>query len=148
MRNILWGPVTASTVGALIARYEKEEMPARYSTRASYTTFIKNYLRPRWGEVPIADVKAIAVEDWLKRLTLAPKTQRHIKGSMSTIFRCAQRWELREDNPLELVRVKGSSKRKERPSILIPEQTMRAAAHPPTLPDDGARCGVSRSADQ
>src|ERR1051326_5385893 len=30
------GPVTASTVGALIARYEKEEMPARYSTRVSY----------------------------------------------------------------------------------------------------------------
>ena len=29
------GPVTASTVGALIARYDQEELPARYSTRVS-----------------------------------------------------------------------------------------------------------------
>jgi hypothetical protein len=34
------GPVTASTVGALIARYEKEELPARYSTRESYQSYL------------------------------------------------------------------------------------------------------------
>ena len=61
------GPVTASTVGALIARYEKEEMPARYSTRASYQSYLDNYIRPRWGEAAIASVRAMAVEDWLKR---------------------------------------------------------------------------------
>ena len=62
------GPVTASTVGALIARYEKEEMPTRYSTRVSYQSFIDRYIRPRWAETPITGVRPMAVEDWLRRL--------------------------------------------------------------------------------
>jgi integrase len=115
------GPVTASTVGALISRYQQEEMPARYSTRVSYQSFIQGYIRPRWAETPIASIKPMAVEDWLKRLKLAPKTTGHIRGVMSTIFRCAQRWELIESNPIELVRVKDSSKRLQRPSVLTAE---------------------------
>jgi len=77
------GPVTASTMGALIARYEKEEMPTRYSTRVSYQSFIDRYIRPRWAETPITGVKPIAAEAWLTRLKLAPKTRGHIKGLMS-----------------------------------------------------------------
>src|SRR5215467_11709952 len=115
------GPVTASTVGALISRYEQEEMPARYSTRASYQSFIDGYIRPRWAETPIASIKPMAVEDWLKHLKLAPKTRGHIRGLMSTIFRCAQRWELIKSNPMDLVRVKGASKRLARPCVLIAE---------------------------
>ena len=84
------GPVTASTVGALIARYEKEEMPARYSTRVSYQSFIDRYIRPRWAETPITGVKPMAVEDWLKQLKLAPKTRGHIRALMSLIVQmCA-----------------------------------------------------------
>jgi integrase len=116
------GPVTASTVGALIARYEKEELPSRYSTRASYQSYLDNYIRPRWGEAPIASVRAMTVEDWLKRLTLAPKTRGHIRSLMSTLFKCAQRWELIETNPMQLVRVKNVSKRLERPSVLTAEE--------------------------
>src|SRR3984957_71235 len=74
------GPVTASTMAALIARYEKEELPARYSTRVSYQSYLDNYVRPSWGEVPIANIRAMAVEDWLKRLKLAPKVQRARSG--------------------------------------------------------------------
>jgi len=92
------GPVTASTVGALIARYEKEELPARYSTRESYQSYLDNYIRPRWGEVRIARVRAMALEDWLKCLKLAPKTRGHIRSLMSMLFKCAQRWELIENN--------------------------------------------------
>ncbi len=123
------GPVTASTVGALIARYEREEMPARYSTRVSYQSYIDGYIRPRWAETPIANLKPMAVEDWLKRLTLAPKTQGHIRGLMSTIFKCAQRWELTESNPMELVRVKNASKRLQRPSVLTAEEFYSLLAH-------------------
>jgi integrase len=43
------GPVTASTVGALIARYEKEELPARYSTQAR-TSHIWTTIFVRGGE--------------------------------------------------------------------------------------------------
>ncbi len=115
-------PVTASTLGALIARYEKEELPARYSTRASYQSHLDNYIRPRWGGVPIVSVKSMAVEDWLKRLKLAPKTLGHIRALMSTLFKCAQRWELVQNNPMQLVRVKDVSKRLERPSALTAEE--------------------------
>jgi integrase len=123
------GPVTASTVGALIARYEKEELPARYSTRVSYQSYLDNYIRPRWGESAIAGVRAMAVEDWLKRLTLAPKTRGHIKSLMSTLFKCAQRWELVETNPMQLVRVRNVSKRLERPSVLTAEEFHKLLPH-------------------
>jgi hypothetical protein len=38
----------AAEFGAVIARYEQEEMPERYSTRAAYQSYIKNQIRPRW----------------------------------------------------------------------------------------------------
>lgn len=123
------GPVTASTVGALIARYEEEELPVRYSTRVSYQSYLDNYIRPRWGQTPIAGVRAMAVEDWLKRLTLAPKTRGHIRSLMSTLFKCAQRWELVEANPMQLVRVRNVSKRLERPSVLTAEEFHRLLPH-------------------
>jgi len=123
------GPVTASTVGALIARYEKEELPARYSTRESYKSHLNNYIRPRWGQAPIAGIRAMAVEDWLKRLKLAPKTRGHIRSLMSTLFKCAQRWELTEENPMYLVRVKNVSRRLERPSVLTPEEFHKVLPH-------------------
>jgi len=123
------GPVTASTMAALIARYEKEEMPARYSTRVSYQSFIDRYIRPRWAETPITGVKPMAVEDWLRQLKLAPKTRGHIRGLLSLLFKCAQRWELVQGNPIELVRVKNVSKRLERPSVLTAEEFHRLLPH-------------------
>ncbi|HEY4087460.1 MAG TPA: site-specific integrase, partial [Bryobacteraceae bacterium] len=123
------GPVTASTVGALIARYEKEEMPTRYSTRVSYQSFIDRYIRPRWAETPITGVRPMAVEDWLRRLKLAPKTRGHIKALMSVMFKCAQRWELIPNNPMQLVRVKDVSKRQQRPSVLTAGEFHKLLPH-------------------
>jgi integrase len=123
------GPVTASTVGALIARYREEEMPDRYSTRVSYESLLARYIRPRWAETPIASVKPTAVEDWLKHLSLAPKTRGHIRGLMSTIFKCAQRWEFIENNPLQSVRVKDASKRRQRPSVVTAEEFHKLLPH-------------------
>jgi integrase len=123
------GPVTASTMGALISRYEKEEMPARYSTRVSYRSFIDRYIRPRRAETPITGVKPMMVEDWLKQLKLTPKTRGHIRGPMSLLFKCAQRWELVQSNPMQLVRVKDVSKRVERPSVLTAEEFHKVLPH-------------------
>ena len=106
------------TFGAVIARYEKEEMPERHSTATSYRSQIKNHIRPRWAEVPLKSLKAIPIEDWLKGLMLAPKTKSHIRTLMHTIFQCAMRWELADRNPLQLVRVRGGTKRRHAPRIL------------------------------
>jgi integrase len=123
------GPVTASTVGALIARYEKEEMPTRYSTKVSYQSFIDRYIRPRWADRPITGVKPMAVEDWLRRLNLAPKTRGNIKALMSVMFKCAQRWELIPNNPMQLVRVKDVSKRQQRPCVLTAAEFHKMLPH-------------------
>lgn len=43
----------AADFGAVISRYEQEEMPERYSTRAAYQSYIKNQIRPRWADTPM-----------------------------------------------------------------------------------------------
>ena len=112
----------AANFGAVIARYEQEEMPERYSTSAAYQSYIKNQIRPRWADTPMSAVKPMAVEDWLRNLTLAPKTKSHVRSLMHTIFQCAERWELIDKNPIKLVRVKGGTKRLKTPRVLAPEQ--------------------------
>jgi len=111
--------------GAVIARYEKEEMPERHSTATSYRSQIKNHIRPRWADVPLSSVKAMAVEDWLKSLSFAPKTRSHIRTLMHTIYQCAMRWELSDKNPIKLVRVRGGTKRLRAPRILAAEEFCR-----------------------
>jgi integrase len=106
----------------VLARYEKEEMPERYSTSSSYKSNIKMHIRPRWAETLLAAMRSLAAEDWLKGLALGPKTKSHIWSLMHTIFQCARRWELVEKNPIELVRVRGGSKRLRTPRVLTPEQ--------------------------
>jgi integrase len=108
--------------GAVIARYEQEEMPERYSTKATYQSYIKNQIRPRWENMPLTAIKPMVVEDWLKNLTLAPKTKSHVRSLMHTIFQCAERWELIDKNPIKLVRVKGGTKRLKTPRVLTPEE--------------------------
>jgi integrase len=71
----------------------------------------------------------MVVEDWLKRLALAPKTRGHIRSLMSTLFKCAQRWELVKANPMQLVRVKNVSKRLERPSVPTAEEFHKLLLH-------------------
>jgi integrase len=111
-----------STFGAVLARYEKEELPERHSTRTSYQSYIKKHIRPRWENALLPNIKPMALEDWLKGLKLAPKTRSHIRSLMHTIFQCALRWELTDRNPVALVRVKGGSKRLEAPRVLTPEE--------------------------
>jgi integrase len=108
--------------GAVIARYEQEEMPERYSTRSAYQSYIKNQIRPRWANTPMSAVKPMAVEDWLRNLALAPKTKSHVRSLMHTIFQCAERWELIDKNPINPVRGKDGTKRLKTPRVLAPDQ--------------------------
>jgi hypothetical protein len=61
------------TFGAICDRYLEEEIPERYSTSKSYRSNIKNYLKPRWGSYLLDHIRPMAVEDWLKKLPMAPK---------------------------------------------------------------------------
>jgi len=112
------------TFGGICDRYLQEEIPERYSTSKSYRSNIKNYLKPRWGDYLLDRIRPMAVEDWLKKLPMAPKSKTHIRGVMHLMFECATRWELFNEkrNPIALVRIKGGSKRRQRPTILTVEQ--------------------------
>ena len=113
------------TFGALLARFEKEEMPQRHSTKASYESYIRQHIRPRWENTPMAEMRPMMIEDWLKHLTLAPKTKSHIRGLLRSIFQAAARWELVIGNPISLVRVKDATKRLSQPIVITAEQFRR-----------------------
>jgi integrase len=116
--------IAVVTFGAICDRYLQEEIPERHSTSRSYRSNIKNYLRPRWGDYLLDHIRPMAVEDWLKKLPMAPKTRTHIRSVMHLMFECAIRWELFTENrnPIASVRVKGGSKRRKRPAILTVDE--------------------------
>jgi len=99
--------IEPATVGGLVERYISEELPERYSTQQSYLAILKRWIRPKWGDYRLSDVKAVAVEQWLKTLELAPKTKVHIRNLMHLLYENARRWELADLNPIELVRQSG-----------------------------------------
>jgi integrase len=112
------------TFGAVIQRYLAEEIPGRHSTASRYRCWLKNHIEPKWRDHPIEQVKPLLVEDWLKKLTLAPKSKSHLKNLMHILFNAAMRWELipYQHNPMGLVRVKDSSKRLKEPTVLTADE--------------------------
>ena len=94
-----------------------------FTTVVSYLSLIKR-IRERWGDTPIAQVKSHAVAEWLKATTGAPKTKGNIKALMHRLFEKAMLWEVIEvaRNPMELVEVKGVTKRTKKAVVLTVAQ--------------------------
>src|SRR5580658_9084846 len=119
--------------GAVIERYLAKELPERNSTASRYRSWLKNYVQPKWAECSLDQIKPVAVEDWLKRLSLAPKSKSHLKNLMRVLFNAALRWELipYQLNPMSLVRVKDGSKRKREPKTLSVDEFRKILEHIP-----------------
>lgn len=118
------------TVSTLVEQYRAEKMPQRFSTRRSYNAWFDNHVLPRWGECSITDVQPRPVEMWLQSLELAPKSLVHIRGLLRTIWDYAQ-WRgdvPTQRNPMELVTVKGATKRTHQPRSLTVEEFQQFAA--------------------
>lgn len=144
-----------ATFGTLIDRYIETERlnetkalrpgnafvkdGVQYSTACSYLASLNRYIRPRWSETLLTDVKPAAVDQWLKSLTklpkagddsttvlthLSPKTKGNIKSMMFRLMERAMFWELvpLARNPIGLVEIRGVSKRRKIPFILTVEQ--------------------------
>lgn len=94
-----------------------------YSTVVSYLSVIKQ-VRVKWGATRITQMKPLKVQNWLKEMDAAPKTKGHVKAIMHRLYEKAMLWELVEwqRNPMELVEVKGISKRQKKPIVLTVEQ--------------------------
>ena len=95
-----------------------------YSTAAGYTSYINRHIRPRWNRTPLSKMRPIEVADWLHTLPLAPKTRAHIKRVLHLLFERAMLWGLIDvqRNPLELVRIKGGSRRQKTLVTLTSEE--------------------------
>lgn len=111
----------AITLGALIDRYISEELEqVRHDTQVSYRSFLNKWIRPRWGEMLLTEIKPMPVEAWLKTIPRSPQTRGHVRNMFHVLFQCAMRWELIDRNLIMLVRQ--STARRAVPRVLTPEE--------------------------
>jgi integrase len=123
-----------------------------YATATSYLSVIKQ-VRVKWGSTRITRIKPLQVQEWLKKMEAAPKTKGHVKALMHRLYEKAMLWEMVEwqRNPMQLVEIKGISKRKKKPIVLTVEQYYQILAliHSPIarwrLWPSAAACGPKRS---
>ena len=99
-----------STVAELVEHYrlkeltDQEQSRKSHSTRAAYTCYLDGWILPRWGNHRIAQVKSVAVEEWLGSIERARGTKAKIRNIMSALFTHAMRYEWTDRNPIKLVR--------------------------------------------
>jgi integrase len=115
---------TPRTVAELVTHYTEKELPKdsskAYSTRKAYQSYFKNWIAPVWGSYRLSAVKTVAVEDWLRTLSLAPGTKAKMRNILSALFTHAMRHEWADRNPIKLVRQ--SAKRQSAPDVLIADE--------------------------
>jgi integrase len=117
----------AVTFQGLIDRYVSEEIERgdlAHTTKEPDLNRINKHISPKWGTCLLREVKPYRVQDWLRKLPLAPKTRGHIRSLMYRLLEKAMLWELipLERNPMGLVELKGVSKRLKPPRILTEEE--------------------------
>lgn len=119
------------TVKSLAERYERERLPSRYSTARMYRNWLRNHILPKWGHLPITEVQPRPIELWLRGLTLSPKSKSHIRGVLHLLMEFAM-WsgELEiSRNPIDLVVVKGATKRTRQPRSLTVDEFHNFVQH-------------------
>ncbi|PYP91703.1 MAG: hypothetical protein DMG65_06565 [Candidatus Angelobacter sp. Gp1-AA117] len=112
------------TLGALVERYKSERLPTRKSTARVYRSWLDNYVVPKWGAKPVSAIQPREIELWLKHLELAQKSKAHIRNMLHVLLEFAM-WCGVIDiarNPIDLVVVRGASKRVRSPRRLTVEQ--------------------------
>jgi hypothetical protein len=62
--------------------------------------YAKNWIVPRWGKLPLEQVKTVEVERWLRATGVADGTKAKIKCVMSALLSHAVRWEFCGHNPI------------------------------------------------
>ncbi|MBI3477394.1 MAG: site-specific integrase [Acidobacteria bacterium] len=124
-------PSNAPTVADLVDQYREEKMPKRYSTRRSYNAWLRNHVLPKFGTCPISDVQARPAELWLECLSLTPRSRAAVRGLLRILWEYAM-WRgdvPTQRNPMELVTIKGASKRTRKPRSLTVDEFQRFSHH-------------------
>jgi integrase len=119
-------PQQPVSVAALITHFTQHELgPMKeddegraYSTRIVYKDFLRLYVEPQWGDAGLREVRAVAVEKWLRTLPIAKGTKSKVRNIMSVLFNHAIRHEFLPQNSNPIAMVRQSAKRKSIPDIL------------------------------
>ena len=131
-----------TTINTLWEHYSQEELPLKaLSTQDAYIIYAKNWIVPRWGNLPLEQVKTVEVERWLRATGVANGTKAKIKCVMSALFSHAVRWEFCGHNPISSgipvgsggkrgpsTGVRISAKRQSSPLVLSAEQVKMGLA--------------------
>jgi len=114
-----------TTIGGLIERFKKEVLPelAR-STRSTHNSMLRVHIEPRWADKPIADLRPMAVDKWLKSLPVLAASRSRARRLLKQLLDKAMYWEIipMGANPMKLVKVKGATTREKVITLLTPEQ--------------------------
>jgi integrase len=123
----------APTVNSLVENYRTEKMPTHIDTRRVYDAWLRCHILPEFGERILIDLQARPVELWLSGLELSPKSKVHIRGILHLLWDYAMwRGDIpTQRNPMELVSIKGASKRTKKPRSLTVEEFRRFSEHLP-----------------
>ena len=108
----------------LIERYESERLPSRKCTARTYRSWLHKHILPKWGSTPVSEVQPRPIELWLRELSLSPKSKSHVRNLLHVLMDFAM-WSgtlTLARNPIELVVVKGATKRTRQPRSLTVEQ--------------------------
>lgn len=134
LRRLLNRPFQAvPIVSSLVEQFKSEKMSQRLSTRLAYEAWLNNHIVPRWGDLPVTHMQARPVELWLKSLPLSPKSKVHVRGLIRQLWDYAM-WRgavPTERNPMELVQIKGATRRTRQPRNLTVEEFQKFAQHLP-----------------
>ncbi len=117
-------PQIGETVRSLIAKYEAERMPSRFTTARVYRCFLRNHILPKWGGESIHALQPRPVELWLRDLPLSPKSKTHVRSLMHMLMEYAM-WAGMLDctrNPISLVRNTGATQKTRKPRSLSVEE--------------------------
>lgn len=140
------GAIKDISVEALVNHYREHEMPdifykddpdkisdeeerKSYSTQYNYDGYLRKWILPRWRSYRLSEIKAVAVEQWLKTLSfengdpLARGSKAKIRNIMSALYSHAIRWEWATRNPIASVRQ--SAKRQSVPAVLTVDELVK-----------------------
>jgi integrase len=120
------------TVRWIVEQYRAEKLPKlRHSTQRVAGLWLNKYALNHWGDHLITDLQPRPVELWLDSLPLAPKTRGHLRELLHRLVDYAM-WSGSIPfgiNPISLVTVRGSSKRRKQPRSLTVEEFQCLSSH-------------------
>jgi integrase len=118
----------APTMGDLARRYKTEYLiKLSKSTQDTDTSTINVHILPRWENVKLANIRPGEVESWIETLKLSSSSRGRTRRTMKQMIDRAMVWEMLPlgINPMSLVKVRGSSKRAKKPTVITPAQANR-----------------------